>query len=177
MLSASKIPSDQCRNDGGCGEALRRGGCGASGFGQIVAVCSGDSLDHPDVAQSAQVPRQPVWREHVQVGEKVGPADTGDFDPWILQGMQQRAVPWFEEVDPLDGLVLDLARLGQPVEGADACGEVVERGQMGEIAPVAPEQDLAQVDQAVDGLLARGQFAVGGPSWCSTLRWCLKNET
>ena len=61
-----------------------------SGFGQIVAVCFGDIFDHPDV-QTAQLPRQPGWREHLQVGEKVGPADTSDVDPWILQGMTPSA--------------------------------------------------------------------------------------
>jgi hypothetical protein len=76
-----------------------------SGFGQIVAVCSGDIFDHPDV-QTAQLPRQPGWREHLQVREKVGPADTSDVDPWIFQGMQQRVVPGFEEVDPPDGLAV-----------------------------------------------------------------------
>jgi hypothetical protein len=44
---------------------------------------------------------------------------------------------------PLTGPALDLARLGQAVERADAGGEVVERGEVGEIAPVAAEQDRA----------------------------------
>src|SRR5208283_4133810 len=52
-----KIPSDQSRNDGGFDEPSRRCGSGTSGLGQIVAVCSGDPLDHPDVEQSAQLPR------------------------------------------------------------------------------------------------------------------------
>ncbi|MGD0102896.1 MAG: hypothetical protein ABSC06_02525 [Rhodopila sp.] len=34
----------------------------------------------------------------------------------VLQSVQQRLVDLVEEVDPPDGLVLDLARLGQPVE-------------------------------------------------------------
>jgi hypothetical protein len=42
----------------------------------------------------------------LQLGEKVGPADTGNVDPWILQGMEQRAVSRLKEVDPLDGLLL-----------------------------------------------------------------------
>ena len=58
---------------------------------------------------------------------------------------------------PLTVLSLDGARLGEPVEGADAGGEVVERGEVLEIAAVAAEQDLTQVDQAVDGLLDGGE--------------------
>ena len=55
-LCIKKVPSNQCRNDGGVGEAFRRGGRGTSGLGQIIAICPGDALDHPDVAQSAQLP-------------------------------------------------------------------------------------------------------------------------
>jgi hypothetical protein len=39
--------------------------------------------------------------------------------------VQQRVVDRIEEIDPLDGLVLDLARLGKPVEGTNTGGEVV----------------------------------------------------
>ena len=60
---------------------------------------------------------------------------------------------------PLTVLLLDGARLGEPVEGTDAGGEVVERGEMRQIAAVAAEQDLTQVDQAVDGLLDGGEDA------------------
>ena len=103
--------------------------------------------------------RQPVGGEHLQFGEKVGAADAGDVDPWILQGVQQGTLAWFEEVEALDGLVLDLARLCQPVEGTDASGEIIQCGEMGEIAPIAAEQNFAQVDQAVDAFLDGSQFA------------------
>ena len=71
----------------------------------------------------------------------------------------QRAVPRFEEVDPVYGLLFDLVWLGQAVEGAHPGGEVVQRGQMSEIAPVAAEKNLARVDQAVDALPDGSQFA------------------
>ena len=49
--------------------------------------------------------------------------------------------PWFEEVDPLDGLAIHLdARLAQAAEGAHTGGEDVQRGQVSEIAPVAANQ-------------------------------------
>ena len=71
--------------------------------------------------------------------------------------MQQSTVAWFEEVDPLDGLAVHLTRFGQAVERAHAGGEVVQRGEVREIAPVAAEQNLTQVNQAVDGLLDGGE--------------------
>jgi hypothetical protein len=40
--------------------------------------------------------------------------------------MQQRIVERIEEVDPLDGPVLDPARLGEPVERTNASREIVE---------------------------------------------------
>jgi hypothetical protein len=48
-------------------------------------------------------------------------------------------------------------------EGAHTSGEVVQRGQVSEIAPVAAKQYLAQVDQAVDGLLDRRDAPVRRP--------------
>ena len=91
--------------------------------------------------------------ENICKGGKVGPADTSDVDPWILQGMQQRAVPGFEEVDPPDGLAVHVARLGQAAKRTNPGREVVQSGEVGEIAPVTPEQDFTQIDQAVDALL------------------------
>jgi hypothetical protein len=78
-----------------------------SGFGQIVAVCSGDIFDHPDV-QTAQLPRQPGWREHLQVREKVGPADTSDVDPWIFKPCSSALSPASKKLIPLTVLPFDL---------------------------------------------------------------------
>jgi hypothetical protein len=69
---------------------FRRSGRGTSGLGQIIAVCPFDAFDRAEVQQPAQLPREPVRREHFQFGKKVGAADPGDVDLWILQGMQQR---------------------------------------------------------------------------------------
>jgi hypothetical protein len=57
----------------------------------------------------------------------------------VLQCVQQRVVDRIEEIDPLDGLVLDLARLGQPVERTNTSGEVVQDRQMFQITAVAAE--------------------------------------
>src|ERR1700724_2268514 len=62
-----------------------------------------------------------------------------------------------KEVDSLEGLLLDGARLGEPVEGTDTGREVVERCEGRQIAAVAAEHDLTQVNQAGDGLLDGGE--------------------
>ncbi len=92
---------------------------------------------------------------------QVGAPDPGDVDPRVLQGVQQRVVDRIKEVDPLDGFVLDPARLGEPVERTHPDGEVVEGRQMCQVAAVTAEQYLAQVNQAVDAFLDRGALARG----------------
>src|SRR3979411_1592534 len=62
-----------------------------------------------------------------------------------------------KEVDSLEGLLLDGARLGEPVEGTDTGREVVERCEVSQIAAVAAEHDLTEVKQAVDALLDAGE--------------------
>jgi hypothetical protein len=71
--------------------------------------------------------------------QQVGAPDTGDVHPRVLQSVQQRVVERIEEIDPLDGLVLDLARLGQPVERTNTSAEVVQDRQMFQITAVAAE--------------------------------------
>ena len=41
-------------------------------------------------------------RKRPEHREQVGPADAGDVDPWVLQGVQQGVVGRLEEVDPID---------------------------------------------------------------------------
>src|ERR1700730_18023748 len=62
-----------------------------------------------------------------------------------------------KEVNSLEGLLLDGAWLGEPVEGTDTGREVVARCEVRQIAAVAAEHDLTQVNQAVDGLLDGGE--------------------
>ncbi len=64
-----KILLNQCRNDGRRGETFCRGSRSSSGLGQIISVRPGNALDHAEIQQSAQVPRQPVRREHLQFGK------------------------------------------------------------------------------------------------------------
>jgi hypothetical protein len=60
--------------------------------------------------------------------------------------MQQRVVGRIKEVDALDGLVLDLARLGEPVERTNAGGEVVESRQMLQRREMRGHRDQASID-------------------------------
>jgi hypothetical protein len=56
------------------------------------------------------------------------------FTRRVLQCVQQRVVDRIQEIDPRSGLVLDLARLGQPVERTNPGGEAVQGRQMLQIA-------------------------------------------
>ena len=133
----AKTPSDHSRNDGCLLEPLGCGGGSATGFGQVVAIRACDALDHPDMSRSRRSCRDSRSGENIPDSEQLSPADASDVDPGILQGMQQSIVAWLEEVDPLDGLAVHLARPGQAAEGADTGGEVVQRREVSEIAPVA----------------------------------------
>src|SRR6267154_2412202 len=63
-----------------------------------------------------------------------------------VTGVQTCALAIFidrvKEVDSLEGLLLDGARLGEPVDGTDTGREVVERCEVRQIAAVAAEHDL-----------------------------------
>src|SRR6267142_1474754 len=86
---------------------------------------------------------------------------------------------------PLRVFCCDGARLGEPVEGTDTGREVVERCEVRQIAAVAAEHDLTQVNQAVDGLLDGGEDPRRRPlpmfhprlRGGRLLRWCLKKAT
>jgi hypothetical protein len=135
-----KIPSDRSRNENGLGYLAKRCGGASSNSGEVVAVGSGHPLDHADVAEAAKLARELGRRELIKQRQQIGAADPGDIDPRILQSVQQRVVGRIEEVDTPDGLVVDLARLGEAVERTNASREVVERRQMLQIAAVAAEQ-------------------------------------
>src|SRR5580693_8943538 len=81
--------------------------------------------------------------------DEVGAAKACDGGCRALQSTQHGLFHAVEEVDWLDGLAIGPAWAGQLVERSGAGGEVVERGQMSEIAPVASEQDVLQVPETV----------------------------
>ena len=114
-----------------------------------------EAADHAKVQQPAQLPGQPAWREHAKFRQQVAPADARDIHSWILQCVQQGSVVCGREVDALEGLLTDNARPDDPTKGTHSSGDVVQRREVFQIPAVATQHDLAQVDQALDGLLDR----------------------
>ena len=85
--------------------------------------------------------------------QQVGAAEAGDVEGRTLKGGKQGLFGVAEEGETPDGAAFDGARLGETVEGADAGREVVETGEVFEVAAVATEHDVRDVGQAVDVLL------------------------
>src|SRR5208282_4545159 len=105
------------RDDDALGEAAECCCCGSADSGEVVSIGSGGALDCADVAQPAQLPGEACGGELAEERAEVCSADAGDVDPGVLQGVEQGVVDRIEEVDALDGLAFDRARLGEPVEG------------------------------------------------------------
>ena len=127
-------------DDDALSDAAESCGSGPAGAGEVVAISSGDALDHADVAQPAELAREPMSGRDRRGRQQVGAADAGDVGARILQSVQQGVVGRIEEVDPLDGPVVDGARLGEAVEGANPGGEVVDGGEILQIAAIAAER-------------------------------------
>jgi len=90
---------------------------------------------------------------------------------------QKRLLGALEEVQSLDRSLAVSLRLAESNEIALPAGRVVDGGRKLQVTSVATEQNLPQVDQAVDRLFYWGSSRVAWRSRCSTLRWCLKKET
>ena len=148
------------RNDVESGERAGCGDGGAAQSRQVVAVGMRDLLDQTEHAQPSELARH-GRRRHVQPSHEIGSAPAVDVELAVLQGSQQRLVAGAEEVQALDRRVGAHARLAQPLQIALAGAGVVQAGQERQVALVAAQQDLAQVDQAVDRLLQRRQLARG----------------
>ena len=90
---------------------------------------------------------------------QVGGAHAVDIELGALQGAHKLVLGALKEVQSLDRIVRVATLLGQTVQRPNAGAGIVDGGKELEVAAVAAEQDLAQVDQAVDRLLQRGEFA------------------
>src|SRR6266404_96035 len=126
-IFCTNLRSCEGGNDDGLSDATKGSGGGTTDSGEVVAIGSGYALDEADVSHPAKLAREAMRGELVEQREQVGAADAGDVDPRVLQGVQQGVIDRIEEVDALDGLAMEPARLGEPVEGPDAGGEIVER--------------------------------------------------
>ena len=85
--------------------------------------------------------------------QQVGAAEAGDVEGRTLDGGKQGLFGATEEVETPDSAAFDGARLGETVEGPDAGNEVVQTGEVFEVAAVAAEQDVTEVGEAIDVFL------------------------
>ena len=69
-----------------------------------------------------------------------------------MKGGKQGLFSAAEEVETSEAATVDGTGLGETVERADAGGEVVETGEVFEVAAVASEQDVGEGGEAVDVL-------------------------
>ena len=106
-----------------------------------------DLLDQSQHVHPPELARHCRGRD-VQSGEQVDASPAVNVELAVLQGSQQRLVSGVEEVQALDRRVGAHARLAQPLQITLTRAGVVQAGQEGEVALVAAQQDLAQVDQA-----------------------------
>jgi hypothetical protein len=96
--------------------------------------------------------------------------DASNVDPWVLQDMQQGAVAWFKEGDPLDSLSVNLTRLGRDRvreprrrSRSELAPPEAGGGEVSQISSVAAKENRTQIDQAVDELLDWCEFPGGWP--------------
>jgi len=119
--------------------------------GELVAIGARDFLDQPEHAQAPELARHCCWGK-VQLGKQVGPRQ-----PWMLNSpcckvrssvwsaAQKKLIPLTDGSAPTRGWL-------RPLQVALARGGVFQAGQEGQVALIAAQQGLAQVDQAVDRL-------------------------
>src|SRR5207244_7859289 len=90
---------------------------------------------------------------------EVGAAEAGDVEAGTLQGRKQGLLGAAEKVETPEVAAIDGTGLGETVERPDAGREVVQTGEVLEVAAVATEQDRTQVVEAVDRLSDGGEGA------------------
>lgn len=145
-------------NDDLSGDAASGGNGATAKTGQIMAVAMGDFLDQAELAQTPKVTGHARHGEIGQEARQIGTANALDVELRTLQGAQRRLLRRIEEVETLEGMAVDDLGAGESMQVAITCRRVVESGQVFQVAPVTAEQNLAQIDEAVDGLPERGDF-------------------
>ena len=106
-----------------------------------------DFLDQSDHVQALELARHGRGCEWHMLDE-IGTPPAVDVEFAALHGLEQRLVNAVEEVQPLDRRIAAHAGLAQPLQITLARAGVVQAGQEREVALVAAQQDLAQIDQA-----------------------------
>ncbi len=111
-----------------------------------------DLLDESELAQAPEIARDAGRRDLAQEGSEVGTADATDVEFGTLKRAQQGLLSGVEEVEALEAMAIDALGAGQSMQVAIAGGKVVQCGEIFERAAITPEEDLAQINEAVDGL-------------------------
>src|SRR5215472_5834638 len=125
---------------------------GAASAGEIIAIGAGDAFDDAELAEAREVSSEGGGRAAGEEWQQVGAAEAGDVEGRTLYGGKQGLFGAAEEVETPDSAAFDGARLGETVERSDTSREVVQTGEVFEVAAVATEHDVTQVSQAVDVL-------------------------
>src|SRR5260370_26080803 len=159
-----KSNASQCWDDCERGQSLAGGDGQAAAASEVVAVGISRALEQSEDAQAAQLPRQRGGRQRGQYSQQIATRQAMDVELGALDGAQESLIVAIEEVQALAGTVAIGLGVGNAIEQALARAVVVQAGEERQIALVAAEQDLPQVDQTVDGLLERCDFAGGLPA-------------
>ena len=107
-------------------------------------------LDQFEVAQTLELARQRC-RGQVHMRGQIGATQTAHIGLATLQGTQQGLLGSVEEVESLDPVLANRLGLAEFDQIAQSRTRIVQTGQERQVALVAAQQYLAQVDQAVDG--------------------------
>jgi hypothetical protein len=148
-----QISSGESWDDGLFGQAAAGGDGGSSSTGEIVAVRAGDAFDDVQSAQAGELSGEGGGRALAEERQQIRAAEAGDVEGGTLQGREQGLLDAAEEVEPSDIAAVDGTWLGEAIEGADPGREVVQTGEVFEVAAVATAQDVTEVVEAVDVLL------------------------
>jgi len=130
---------------------------GAASAGEIVAIGADDTFDDAKMAQTGELSGESGGRALAEEGQQIGAAEAGDIEAGTLQGGEQGLFGAAEKVEALEVAAVDWPGLGETVERPDARREVVQTGEVFEIAAVATKQDRMEVVEAVDGLFDGGE--------------------
>ena len=131
--------SDESGNNGVLGEAATGSNGSATSAGEVVAIGAGDAFDDAEVAQAGELPGEGGGRALGDERPEVGAAKAGDVEAGTLQSREQGLFGAAEKVQAPEIAAIDGTGLGETVEGANAGREVVQAGEIFEIAAIATE--------------------------------------
>src|SRR5271165_4850896 len=162
MAKIGSACGGESRDDAHLGDGAGCGDRGAAEAGQVVAISAGDALDQAEPAHATDLPGESSRAQAGDKGSQVYSAQSADVELRTLQSAEQCLLASLEEVQPFDQAIFVAAILAEPIQGANPGAVVVEGGQVQQVSSAAAEQDVAQINQAVDGLLEGRQFAAAG---------------